>query len=133
MKGKQIKKLKKGAILALKKNNTVVIAWKDKRVVLLLSTYHGADTAQSMRYKAGGATEEVTKPVAVLNYTAKMGGVDRADHYCASYNFSRKSKKWWHKIFFWILEVCIVNAYLLFNLVQEKKRATTVSDIFSNY
>lgn len=133
VKGKQTKKLKKGEILAFKKNNTVVIAWKDKRVVLLLSTYHGAATAQSMRYKADGTTEEVTKPVAVLNYTAKMGGVDRADHYCASYNFSRKSKKWWHKVFFWILEVSIVNAYLLFNLVQEKKMATPVNDIFSNY
>lgn len=26
-----------------------------------------------------------------------MGAVDRADHYCASYAFSRKSMKWWRK------------------------------------
>ena len=85
VKGGQLKKLKVGTILALKKDNTTVVAWKDKRPVLVLSTYHGAATEVSTRHKAGGGVEEVRKPVAVLNYTAKMGAVDRADHYCASY------------------------------------------------
>lgn len=132
MKGGQLKKLKQGTILAMKKENTTVVAWKDKRPVLVLSTYHGAATAQSVRHKAGGG-EEVTKPVAVLDYTAKMGAVDRADHFCTSYNFARKSKKWWQKMFFWVLEVSVVNAYLLSKQVSEKKGAIAVSDKFRKY
>jgi hypothetical protein len=31
--------------------------------------------------------------VCVLDYTNHMGGVDRSDHYCATYAFIRKSLK----------------------------------------
>jgi hypothetical protein len=44
-----------------------------------------------------------------------MGGVDRSDHFCATYAFIRKSLKWWRKLFFWCLEVCIVNSYILYS------------------
>ncbi|MGH0127338.1 UNVERIFIED_CONTAM: hypothetical protein FKN15_030675 [Acipenser sinensis] len=36
-----------------------------------------------------GAIEELDKPLVICDYTSKMGAVDRADHYCASYAFTR--------------------------------------------
>lgn len=97
--------MKKGDVKAYRSDNLVIVAWKDKRPVLTCSTYHGDEMVPIERKKAGGSVETVEKPVVTADYTAKMGGVDRADHYCASYNFSRKSLKWWRKLFFWILEV----------------------------
>jgi len=94
------KKLKKVDILALKKKDITVVAWKDKRPVLIMRTFHESGTADLVRKKAGGAEEEVTKPVAVQDYTTQMGGVDRADHFCATYNFARKLKKKWQQVFF---------------------------------
>ncbi|KAL1417683.1 hypothetical protein MTO96_026649 [Rhipicephalus appendiculatus] len=38
---------------------------------------------------------------------------DEDDDDCASYAFCRKTMKWWRKLFFWILEVSIVNSFIL--------------------
>lgn len=43
-----------------------------------------------------------------------MGGVDLADQYTSTYCFFRKTLKWWRKLFFWGLEVSIINAYVLY-------------------
>jgi len=93
----------------------------------MLTTYHGARTAGITRRKAGGGEEDITKPCAVIDYTAKMGGVDRADHYCASYHFARKSKKWWRKVFFWLLEIAVMNALIILNLGRSSQGLQKVS------
>ena len=43
-----------------------------------------------------------------------MGGVDVADQYTSSYCFIRKTLKWWRKLFFWGLEVSVINSYVLY-------------------
>jgi hypothetical protein len=63
----------------------------------------------------GGQQKEIQTPVCVLDYTKHMGGVDRSDQYCATYAFIQKSLKWWRKLFFLCLEVCIVNSYILYS------------------
>jgi len=118
--------MKKGSILVWRKNDTSVIAWKDKRPVQVLSTYHGDQTQEISRTKTGGAVEKLIKP-AIADHTAHMGGVDRADHYCASYNFARKSRKWWRKVFFWIMELGMVNAYILFSEIRKQNGLKAVS------
>jgi hypothetical protein len=59
-----------------------------------------------------------------------MEGVDDSDHYIASYQFMR-TKKWYRKIFFWLLEVSIVNSYLLYVLVQQQysKKPVTLKKV----
>ena len=32
------------------------------------------------------------------------------------YPFIRKTRKWWRKLFFWLLEVTVVNSYILYQL-----------------
>jgi hypothetical protein len=49
-----------------------------------------------------------------------MGGVDRADQYCGCYRFTRRSYKWWKKLFFWLTEVAIVNSYILYSLDKKE-------------
>ena len=43
-----------------------------------------------------------------------MNGVDRADQHTVYYAFVRKYRKWWRKVFFWLLEVTVVNSYVLY-------------------
>ena len=94
-------------------DEVMTLAWLDKRLILMLSTWHNADTTILKRW-INGEEIEVIKPTVVCDYTSKMGGVDRADHYCASYSFTRKTLKWWRKMFYWLLEVCVVNSFILF-------------------
>ena len=49
-----------------------------------------------------------------------MGAVGHSDHLCTSYNFTRKTLKWWRKMFFLLLEVATVNSYILCNAVPVK-------------
>ena len=54
------------------------------------------------------------KPKAIQEYNHAMGGVDKADQMGVYYSFQRKSFKWWKKVFFWLLEVSVVNSYILY-------------------
>ena len=60
--------------------------------------------------------EHFRKPVVICDYNKHVGGVDVSDQYISSYSFIRKSKKWWHKMFFWSLELAAVNSFILYNL-----------------
>lgn len=115
-------KLKQHEVLALRKNdNVMVLAWKDKRVVTMLSTVHNNTVETITRTGKRGEEEQFSKPKVIIEYTKKMGAVDRAGHYCSSYSFTRKSLKWWRKLFFWLLEVAIVNSFTLMNLAREEE------------
>jgi len=42
-----------------------------------------------------------------------MQGVDRGDQMVGYYSIRRRSKKWWKKVFSYLLECALLNAYLL--------------------
>jgi hypothetical protein len=73
--------------------------------------------------------EVFQNPAVVIDYTSKMGGVDRADHYCSSYGILKKSLKWWRKLYFSILEVSLVNSFLLYNMSQQSANLPTLSHL----
>jgi hypothetical protein len=75
------------------------MGWKHKRVVLM-SAYHDVSLEKMLTIQKVGQQKEIKKPVCVLDYTKHMGGVDRSDHYCATYAFIWKYLKWWRKLFF---------------------------------
>jgi hypothetical protein len=83
-------KLGKHKVAACRKEDKyLALAWKDKRVVTMLSTWHNRETKEVCR-KTAKEVEVFQKPAVVIDYTSKMGGVDRADHYCSSYGFLKK-------------------------------------------
>ena len=45
-----------------------------------------------------------------------MGGVDQADQKRKAYSCSRKSEKWWYRLFWFLLDISIVNAHILSTL-----------------
>ena len=48
-----------------------------------------------------------------------MNGCDRLDQLVSYYNnLSRKTGKWWKRIFTWVIEVCQTNAYIIYCLTQ---------------
>ena len=115
LKASHTKKMKKGEIISYWKNEKLALAWKDKRVVTMLSTFHKGDKNDVTSIPSKYPNQPpVSKSNVILDYTRKMGGVDRTDHYIASYQFIRRTKKWYQKMFFWLLKVCILNSYILF-------------------
>ena len=64
----------------------------------------------------------------VHDYNAHMLGVDRMDQMMAYYSFQRKSIKWWRKVFFWVLEVMVNNAHILYKAHTSSPRKLTMKE-----
>ncbi|KFM61880.1 PiggyBac transposable element-derived protein 4, partial [Stegodyphus mimosarum] len=60
------------------------------------------------------------KPDVVANYNANMGYVDFSDRMANSYTFGRKILKWTKKLFFHLLDLSILNAFILFKMKNPK-------------
>lgn len=115
-------KLKLNETVAYQKDSEIMaLSFRDKRTVTMLSTYYGPNCDEIEQVNKGGEKIKINKPIAIQNYTKFMGGIDRADQYCGPYGFTRKTYKWWRKLFFWLVEVCIVNSFILYKLDQAEK------------
>ena len=65
---------------------------------------------------------EITdKPTVVADYNQFMLGVDKLDQLMAYYSFLHKSVKWWRKIFFWLLEVMVINSYIIYKELARRR------------
>jgi hypothetical protein len=79
-----MKKMKSGVTFACRSVNVLLVDWKDKRVVLMMSAYHDTSVEKIVTIQKGGPQKEIKKPVCILDYTKHMGGVDCSNHYCAT-------------------------------------------------
>ena len=56
---------------------------------------------------------DVTAPMAIVTYNKWMGGVDRGDQIRQYHHLRLKSRKFYKYIFWFLVDVCIANAYIL--------------------
>ncbi len=90
---------------------------KQKDLIMLTSS----SAAKMIEVPAMHNTQRMLKPECVHNYNHSMNGVDRSDQYAVSYPFVRKTRKWWRKLFFYLLEVSVVNSFIIYREVTRKK------------
>ena len=78
----------------------------------MLTTIHKAELSWTgkMNRQTG---DPIYKPTAIIQYTRNMGGVDLSDQLMHYYHFLRRSCKWWRKLWIHLLNMCIMNAYIL--------------------
>jgi hypothetical protein len=96
-------------------NNLVATIWQDRRPVHLLSTCSKATGPDTVRRKSkSGEALVIPCPPSVKLYTEYMGGVDRSDRMIRTYSTSRRSKKWWLRLFYYCLDTAVVNSYILY-------------------
>ena len=88
--------------------------WVDKRVIYFLSTMHCARPHVTVsRTNPDGSKEDRACPPCLPDYQRYMRGVDRGDQLEGYYNSGRRSVKWWKRVFTYIVEASILNAYVL--------------------
>ncbi|CAJ0954006.1 unnamed protein product [Ranitomeya imitator] len=102
--------LRKGESRAQCSDHLLVVKYKDKRDVLLLTTIHGDGSALST---VRGTSTQVCKPDCVLGYNKNMGGVDLSDQLLQPYSALRKAKVWYKKLSVHIVQMAMLNAFLL--------------------
>ena len=63
-------------------------------------------------------TTNVPCPPLLPDYQQYMRGVDRGDQLISCYNIGRRSKKWWKRVFSYIIECLLLHAYILEHYAQ---------------
>ena len=116
---RQKTQLAKGQYKWRSKDNTAYVVWQDTKPVHVLSTAFDPTVVGNVnRTQTDGTTALVSCPEVVCQYTGRMGGVDRFDERRGRYSVSRRSRKWWMRIFFFLVDSAIANSLVLYNSVH---------------
>lgn len=115
----QMKKLGRGSME--EKTATIdnvklsLVSWFDNKPVNLLSAYVGSEpiTKRCRYVRKAKKYIDINCPQSVEVYNQYMGGVDLLDSMLGYYRIHLRSRKWYKRIFFHMIDLCIVNAWLL--------------------
>ena len=99
-------------------NNTglIVVKWADNKIVELTSNYIGIHPLETVNRwsKKDGERIDVPCPQVVKQYNKAMGGVDLADMLIALYRMPARTKRWYLKVFWHLVDIAKVNAWILY-------------------
>lgn len=104
--------LKTGETISNYSEGVMVGKWKDKRVVMYLST----EVENEMGTITNKRNQPREKPKPIIQYNAHMKGVDRMDQMMSYYPCERKTLRWYKKIFIHVLQMIMCNAHYLYNM-----------------
>lgn len=96
----------------------IIVKWVDNKPVLLGSTVHGIEPKETVkRFSKSAKTKiDVICPAIVKQYNRHMGGVDTANALMGLYRSPHKAKRWYFCLFTYFLDICVVNAWLLYRI-----------------
>lgn len=101
---------------AVFRRNTIThllcVKWCDKRNVLMLSSIHDANMVDTGKVNRETG-QIIEKPECIYEYIKKMGGVDLGDQMMTYYSFLRKSQKWSRKLLIHMINMLLMNAFIL--------------------
>lgn len=104
----------------------VAVRWKDKKGINFLSNYHNLNTKTTVtRKQPDGSLKVVPCPTLVKDHNNQMGCVDKTDQLKSTYEIDRRSRKWWHRIFFNFSRY--YNSQFIHNFYFEPRRPRAVS------
>ena len=94
------------------------VVWQDKRPVHVISTLSQPGAIEPVvRRQRDGSRVQVMCPSAIATYVKHMAGVDVGDQLRKYYSVRLKCTKNYKYVFWFLFDVCIVNAFILSGLV----------------
>ena len=108
-------KLASGQVETFSANNILVQRWKDKRDVVMLNTFL---SHEMIPVTTANPACNRDKPSTVLCYNKNMGGIDQVDRKVKTYESQRKSTKWYKKVFFHLVDLCVYNSYMVWKILH---------------
>jgi hypothetical protein len=102
-------KLTRDDIKTRVRGDLTAVVWKDKRNVNLLTNMHPGPADGNFCDEHGNTV----KPKIAQDYSKHMAYVDKRDRMTNSYAISRRTWKWTKKLFFHLLDLTILNNFIL--------------------
>ena len=112
---KQIRaSLGKGETHTWQRGQLGCLLWNDSKPVIFLSTHHRVDSMQAIPPVHGRPAS--TRPTVAVDYNLNKGHVDKVDQLRSYYVVERRTRRTWPALAWWLLDMCIGNAYKLWCL-----------------
>ena len=90
----------------------VAVWWHDRREVFVVSTMHNTSATTVIKRPKGGHEK---RPLSCPTMINDANGVDLTDQHLSYYSVTIwKTLKWWKKCFWRLLDICIVNSWIIF-------------------
>ena len=101
-----------------KRNGSLLaLQWKNHKIVTMLCSTDVANEHVTVNCKIKTSnkwkTVEVKQPMAIHKYNAFMNRVDKS-HQILNTNVLSKCVRWWKTLFFHMIDIALVNGYILF-------------------
>lgn len=96
--------------------NIIITKWFDNKAVHIASTYIGTTPVESVKRWSLSEKKyiEIQRPALVKEYNLYMGGVDLNDMLVSLYRIKIGVKRYYLRILYHLIDICIVNAWLLY-------------------
>ena len=118
----KLSSIPRGSHHQLQKGNVTLCAWRDKKLVLLLYNHSDPNKLTSMtRWNDSGEGYELTCPQAIRDYFHHARAIDVINQLHYSYLPGKKSRKCWTRLVWWLIDICILNAYRLWQVQHPKE------------
>ena len=102
------------------KAGQLCVVWQDTKRVTIVTNYGDCSvTTKQIRSKnSSTGYREIQKP-SIVKY---MGGCDLAGQLCKYYTHNNRTLKWWKRLFVTILDICLLNATIVYNSIPTNSR-----------
>ncbi len=114
-------KVIRGTTQQWQKGDIIATKWNDRKDVHLLST-NGTNARGTIARHVGNAQSEIPCPDVIKLYNKYMGGVDLNDQLRSYYQLGRKANKYWKYIMWFYIDLCLINAWILYDQSTPVKR-----------
>ena len=112
--------LKQGDCVLRRNDALLALRWADKCTVYMITTIHDAKMVDTGK-RHFNSNERIFKPEPVVQYISKMQGVDKTDQLMSYYSFLCRSVKYWRKLFVHMLNILMLNAFIMHNKFATEK------------
>ena len=98
------------------------LKWVEKKPGKFLSNFHDPSALSEVeRRQKDGSLKAIACPQMAKDYNGYMRCVDKSDQMKSSYEITRESKKWWHRLLWRFIDVTLVNSFIILKLLNPNK------------
>lgn len=109
-------KLERGEHVWRSKGSVSAIQWRDTKNVHIMTNFHDPTKITEVQRKlANGTKIFVQCPQAISDYNIYMNAVDKFDQKRNAYILDKRSKKWWLRLFYFMVDAAIVNSFIQYS------------------
>lgn len=105
----------------------VAVMWLDNKPVTLASSFVGEHPKEKVKRfcKKSKRYIDVNCPNVIRHYNRHMGGVDLLDSLIGKHKIKMRTRKWYMRLFYHLLDVMLINSWLLYKRNEQQRQTNS--------